>query len=224
MAQIVVINSPDLQSGKTLFSAHLGVMLSSSYKTAVMDCVAGKTPLSMFIAKRYALNLADNCGLSVPNYISLEKDVLQETMSQYDVIVIDSPSDKYLKYADVLITILRENREISSLTEKDSSYVSKVWQAKKSRAADGKNTFRWVVVPNGDFSASQYDKLLQTGKFLGYSIAPQLKIRNAYSDGMKNGVTVLDKDLAAFKSSFLIADLYARRDLKKTSEFIWQNK
>lgn len=224
MAQIIVINSVNNGSGKTLLAAHLAVMLARDYKTAVMDNVGDSSPLALFVAKRYNLNLGKNYMLPVPEYHSLRKETLAAAGDKYDVVLLDSPDAKYFKYADIFITPLSGREGLNAVANPKSMYASLLWNARKSRAADGKSTFRWVVVPNDDYTGEDYKQLSEAGKFLGFSVAQRWINRAAYADGLKRGVTVLDKDQPALKTLFDFPDLYARRDLKKLADFIWQNK
>lgn len=224
MAQILVINSSNTASGKTLLAAHLAVMLSRDYKVAVADSLKSESPLATFIAKRYNLNLTKNYNLPVPQYHSLHKDTLNDISSCYDIIILDSPDSEYFKYADIFLTPLRGSEGLNSLSLKNSLYASLIWEAKKQRAALGKNAFRWVVCPNDNYSSEQLRLLEQNSRFLGFSISPALGHREEYNNGLKQGLTVLDKDQPELKTLFDLPDLYARRNLKKIAEFVWQNK
>lgn len=223
MVQIIVINSINRSSGKSLLAAHLAVMLAKDYKVVVMDDYA-KSNLSDFVAKRYALNLGKDFNLAVPVYRSLNKENFSQA-DKYDVVILDSPSDKYFAYADVFITPLRGQEGLNSLVLRNSLYASLVWEAKKQRAAKGKNAFKWVVIPNDDtFLQEDYDKLNEAGKFLGFLVAPKIGYRKEFELGLEQGISVLDKDSPKLKTLFDLPDLYARRDLKKITDFIWQNK
>lgn len=223
MVQIIVINSINRYSGKSLLAAHLAVMLATDYKVAVMDECA-QSDLSDFVAKRHALNLGKKFNFAVPVYQSLNKQTFAD-IGQYDVVILDSPSDKYFAYADIFITPLRSQDGLNSLVLRNSLYAGLIWEAKKQRAAQGKNTFKWIVVPNDDtISSEDYEKLTENGKFLGFSVAPKLGNRKEFELGLKQGISVLDKDNSKLKSLFDLPDLYARRDLKKIADFIWQNK
>ena len=97
MVQIVVINSINRYSGKSLVAAHLAVMLAKDYKVAVMDEFS-KSDLSDFVAKRHALNLSKDLNLAIPIYQTLNKENFSK-IDEYDVVILDSPSDKYFAYA-----------------------------------------------------------------------------------------------------------------------------
>lgn len=224
MAQIILISSINAASGKTTLAAHLGVMLAREYRTAVMDSAGGNSDLAAFIARRYTINLSRNINMPVPEYHSLDKNTFQEIQDKYDVILLDSPHEKYFKQADIWITPIRGEEGLKALTEKNSLYAALVWQAKKQRAAEGKNAFRWIVIPQEKYSAEINENLAQIGKFWGYAAAPVFPDRPEYAQGLKSGMTVLDKDLPALKTLFELPDMYARRDLKKLAEFIWSNK
>lgn len=224
MAQILVINSTNTGSGKTLLAAHLAVMLSRDYKVAVADSTKEESPLANFIAKRYNLNLIKNYNLPVPQYYSLKKDTLNNISSKFDIIILDSPESDYFKYADIFLTPLRSKEGIDSLSAKNSLYASLIWEAKKQRAALGKSTFRWVACLNDAYTPEQLQLLEQNSRFLGFVISPILQNRDEYKLGLEQGLTVLDKDQPELKTLFDLPDLYARRNLKKLAEFIWQNK
>ena len=81
-----------------------------------------------------------------------------------------------------------------------------------------------MVCPNDDYSSEQLRLLEQNSRFLGFSISPALGHREEYNNGLKQGLTVLDKDQPELKTLFDLPDLYARRNLKKIAEFVWQNK
>ncbi len=224
MAQVIVISSLNAQSGKTLLSAHLSVMLCKDYKTALFDSAAEKSPLAAFIAARYHLNLSKNYNLFVPAYHSLTKTELTNNLSHFDAVILDAPDPNFFPEADVLITPVKGKSGLSALSEAKASFASLVWDAKKRRAAMGKNAFRWVVVPNDDFSSAEEQQLQKTGRFAGFEVAPRLPHRAEFETGLKTGITVMDKDIKSLESLFKMPDLYARRDLKKITDFIWQNK
>ena len=85
MTQIIVVNSINQNSGKTLIAAHLGVLLAKDYKVALMDDVF-KSDLAYFVAKRHTLNLSKDYKLPVPEYVSLNKNTFSQT-DKYDVVI-----------------------------------------------------------------------------------------------------------------------------------------
>lgn len=221
MVQVVVISSINKKSGKTLLTAHLSVMLAKEYKTAVFDG-ANNLALSDFIAKRHTLNLGKDYNLPIPDYKTLTKQNF-ENIANYDVVVLDSPDSKYFCYADIFITPMSGREGLSALSSGNSLYAGLIWEAKKQRAANNKNTFKWVVVPNDTYSTEEYQTLEKNSKLLGFSVAPYFTNRPEYEQGLKTGITVVDKDMPKLKTLFDLPDLYARRDLKKLTDFIWQN-
>lgn len=220
MVQVVVISSINQKSGKTLLTAHLSIMLAKEYKTAVFDGT-NNSGLSDFIAKRHTLNLGKDYNLPIPDYKTLTKQNF-ETIENYDVVILDSPDSKYFCHADIFITPMRETDGISSLSSGGSLYASLIWEAKKQRAAKNKSAFKWVVVPNDEYNKEEYQILEKTSKLLGFSVAPYFTNRPEYEQGLKEGITVIDKDMPKLKTLFDLPDLYARRDLKKLTDFIWQ--
>lgn len=224
MAQIIVINSINSASGKTLFAAHLAVMLAKDYKTVVMDDLKNTSPLADFIARRYTLNLSGAYSFPIPQYQTLTKENLEQGEQNFDVIILDSPDSKYYPKADIMLTILSGQEGLNAAREKNSLFSSLIWEAKKKRAADGKSAFRWVILPNDDFTPTEMGEVIKNGRFLGFNVAPKLERRKEYVQALVSGITVVDKDLPALKSLFDLPDLYARRNLKKITDFIWQNK
>ena len=220
MVQVIVISSVNQKSGKTLLTAHLSVMLAKEYKTAVFGG-ANNSTLSDFIAKRHTLNLGKDYNLPIPDYKTLNKQTF-ETIENYDVVILDSPDSKYFCQADIFITPMRENEGINALSSSNSLYATLVWNSKKQRASSNKNTFKWIVVPNDEYNKEEYQILEKSSKLLGFSIAPYFTDRPEYTQGLKTGITVIDKDIPKLKTLFDLPDLYARRDLKKLTDFIWQ--
>lgn len=222
MAQIIVINSINNASGKTLIATHLAVALAKNYKVMIMD-ECSKSKIADFIAMRHVLNMNKNYNLPTPVYKSLNKQNFHER-ENFDVIILDSPNNTYFQYADIFITPLSSREGLESLTQKNSLYASLIWEAKKQRAHCGKSAFRWIVIPNDIYSQEDYQKLNGNSRFLGFSIAPHLTKRPEFSEGLEKSITVLDKDMPQLKTLFDLPDLYARRNLKKLTDFIWQNK
>ena len=222
MVQIIVINSINNNSGKSLLAAHLAVMLAKDYKVMVAD-EQTKSKISDFVALRHMLNLSKNYNLPVFSYQTLNKQSFSQ-IENFDVVILDSPNSTYFPHADVFITPLAGQEGLNSLKEKNSLYASLIWEAKKQRAALGRNTFRWVIIPNDTYTDADYAILNESGRFLGFSLAPHLTNRPEFDAGLKSGITVIDKDMPKLKTLFDLPDLYARRDLKKLTDFIWQNK
>lgn len=222
MTQIIVVNSINQNSGKTLIAAHLGVLLAKDYKVALMDDIF-KSDLAYFVAKRHTLNLSKDYKLPVPEYVSLNKNTFSQT-DKYDVVILDAPNRQYFHHADIFITPLCGQEGLNSLLLKDSLYAKLIWDAKKQRAAMGKNAFKWVAIPNDVYSDDDYKILKENGRLFGFGVAPYFTHRAEFNLGINSGITVLDKDIPQLKTLFDLPDLYARRDLKKLTDFIWQNK
>lgn len=224
MAHIIVINSINAASGKTLFAAHLAVMLAKDYAVAVMDDLKSNSPLADFIAHRYTLNLGGNYNLPIAQYHTLTQEALKQAAQNYDVVILDSPDAAFYKNADVMLTMLKGQEGLKALSENNSLFAGLIWEAKKSRAAAGKSAFRWVIIPNDEFTETEKDAVAKNARFLGFSVAPKLDGRNEYKQALMTGISVVDKNLPTLKTLFDLPDLYARRNLKKLVEFIWQNK
>lgn len=224
MTQIIALTSFNHLSGKTLIAAHLAVMLAKDYKTAVFEEANKQSSLSEFIAKRCHLTISDKHALSLPTYHQLFKTNFKELSVPFDVVILDSPAAEFLPLADIVITPLRHLEGFTSLSNAQSPFASTIWEAKKQRASKGKNTFKWIVLPNDDDTAFDNLQLQKSAQLLGFEIAPRLENRAEYAQGIKTGITVIDKDIQSLKNLFDMSDLYARRNLKKITDFIWRNK
>ncbi len=222
MTQVIVINSINQNSGKTLIAAHLAVMLAKDYKVVLMDN-AIKSKLSDFIAKRQTINLSKNFNLPTPCYKSLNKQNFH-MIDDYDVAILDSPDSRYFPHADIFLTPLKSIEGLNSLNSHNSLYAKLIWEAKKQRAALGKNAFKWIIIPNDVLIQENMDILIKNSRLLGFSVAQRFSERKEFAIGLEQGITVLDKDMPCLKTLFDLPDLYARRDLKKLADFIWQNK
>ena len=64
----------------------------------------------------------------------------------------------------------------------------------------------------------------KNASFAGYTLAPRILQNEAYGAGLKEGVTVLDKDMPFLEKKFNQDDFFARRNLKQILEFIWFDK
>ena len=90
----------------------------------------------------------------------------------------------------------------------------------KTLVLKGDKTGFFVCVIPGDKTVD----LKKAAKLSGYRLAPVLNKNESYEKGIREGTTVLDKNLDFFKKDFSETDFWARRNLKQILEFIWSEK
>lgn len=224
MTQIIILNSVNSRSGKSLMSAYLATVLSKNYKTALMDCGNSSKSTAFFAAKRQKINREKNLGLPIFDYFPFSKELFEKIRSDYDFVILDSPDVSLFYEADILLTMMSAREGLDSLKFKNSLYAMLVFNAKKQRAIQGKSTFQWLVVPNDDYDKQDLDAVKQNGMFLGFKLSERLQKNEKLSQGLQNGVTVLDMDLPKLKKEFDLPSFALRRNLKKIFEIMWQNK
>ncbi len=224
MAQIIYVSKAGNAKGQTLFAAHLATILAENKKTALVDFHPQNHLLEMFVAKRHHFNLKEKQKLPVPAYVAYQKSTFAETASKYGFSVLDCSDPSLLKEADILITLVSEPAVALELANQKSDISTAIWNAKKSRAAKGKNAFKHIILPTISFDKQTTQKLQKAAQQMGYAIAPVLEQNKAYAEGLLEGIGVLDKNLPFFKNNFNEADFFARRNLKQILEFIFADK
>lgn len=223
MRLIVVDNAGD-KIGGTLFSAHLATALAHNHHTVLVASTAQNALLEMFTARRYAYNLGRNTNLPVARYVSAKKDVLEQLGAETEFAVMDFPEQKSLKSADILVTFISNKETCLALAQKGNLYAERIFNAKKERAALGKSTFKWFIVPTFTLSTEETSLLQTSGKYLGYTLTPMLEHLECYTQGLQEGITFIDKDQKDLKKDLTQSDFFARRNFKKIVEFIFSGK
>ena len=224
MAKIIVVSKLGRKKGQTLFAAHLAAFLATTHQTALVDFEPQKHILENFVAQRHFFNLKHNQNLPVPTYFEYKPNLLSKISADFDFAVLDAKQESLFEYADMVLTLLSDKQEIKTISTKNSAFSNMLWQAKMNRAKQGKNAFMHVLILNDLFDESEIQNLKKNASLLGYLVAPYLKQNRAYAEGVKKGVTVLDKDVPFLLKNFDEDDFFARRNLKQILEFIWSDK
>lgn len=224
MPQVIYVSKAGKAKGQTLFAAHLATILAENKKTALVDFNPQNHQLEMFVAKRHHFNLKEKQKLPIPAYIAYQKSNFAEAISKYNFVVLDCSDPALLKEADILITLVREPSAALDLANQKSDISTTIWNAKKSRAAKGKNAFKHIIIPTISFDKQTAQKLQKSAQQMGYAVAPVLEENKAYADGLAQGIGVLDKNLPFFNNKFSETDFFARRNLKQILEFIFADK
>ncbi len=223
MTQTILISELGSKKGQTLFAAHLAIILAEKYRTALVDGKMQNQVLQDFVAKRYLLNMEKNIGLNIPQYLSYRKNLFEEISTQFDFIVVDTFQLQALDQADLFVLLL-SNDAVGELIHRNSAFLNEIWNVKKKRASKGKSTFKFVVVPSENLNDDNNVLLKKNAQFVGFRVAPELQSNEAYLQGIRTGVTIVDKNLPFLEKSFGIEDFFARRNLKKVVEFILSDK
>lgn len=224
MAKIIVVSKLGRKKGQTLFAAHLAAFLATTHQTALVDFEPQNHILENFVAQRHFFNLKHNQNLPVPTYFEYEPNLLSKVLADFDFAVLDTQQESLLEYADIVLTLLSEKQEIEMIGTKNSAVSNMLWRAKMNRAKQGKNAFKHVLILNDLFDEKDIRVLTKNASLMGYIVAPCLKQNQAYAEGLKKGVTVLDKDMPFLLKNFNEDDFFARRNLKQILEFIWSDK
>ena len=224
MGQVIYVGKLGQAKGQTLFCAHLATILSEQKKCALIDFQPQNHLLEMFVAKRHHFNLKEKQNLPVPTYLAYHKNIVSESLKDYDFLVLDSSDRSLIKDADIVLTLVSDPALALELSKKESEISNVLWNAKKERAASGKSAFKHVLIPTASFDMQTTEKLLKSDQKMGYMLAPVLENNPSYTKGLKDGVCVLDKNLPYFKNVFDETDFFARRNLKQILEFIFADK
>lgn len=224
MAEIIVVSKLGRKKGQTLFAAHLATFLAATYQTALVDFEPQNHLLENFVAKRHFFNLKHNQNLPVPAYFEYKSNLLSKISDDFDFVILDDKGKYPFECADVVLTLLSEEKSVADVSSKDSAFLQMLWQAKMTRAKTGKNAFKHILVLNDLFDENQIQNLKKNASFAGYTLAPRILQNEAYGAGLKEGVTVLDKDMPFLEKKFNQDDFFARRNLKQILEFIWFDK
>ena len=224
MAEIIVVSKLGRKKGQTLFAAHLATFLAATYQTAIVDFEPSNHLLENFVAKRHFFNLKHNQNLPVPAYFEYKPNLLSKISADFDFVILDDKGKYPLEAADVVLTLLSEEKALQEVTNKDSAFLQMLWRAKMARAKIGKNAFKHILLLNDLFDENQIERLKKNASFAGYAPAPRILQNEAYAAGLKDGVTVLDKDMPFWEKKFSQEDFFARRNLKQIIEFIWFDK
>jgi len=220
MAKIICISAQKPSSKQSLFAAYLAIVLSEHNKTALVNCALKTRLLETFIAKRFHFNLKYRQNLPVPTYTTYKKEIFND----FDFLVIDTVNTTLMSEADIVINLVENTKIFEDLTNQQSSLLTAVWEAKKARAATGKNAFSHIVIPFSCLSDQALLELRKASSFKGFCVSPVFKESDIFEQSLENGVTVLDKNIDFFKKDFSEEDFFARRNLKQIFEFILSEK
>lgn len=222
---VIVISSPQQQSGKTTLALNLAAALwSDGYHVNLF--MPENTVVDDFISRRLEFCMRYKISLPAPRSITDLSDMVPSSDTK-EVIIADIPTAQNEKYADIfskahtLITIADKPSVMQ--WELNDPYLNLIWQAKKNIAARGIKYLNWIAVANLKSEKDWRSSLDDLSHRYGFRIAPPLKNRQAYRH-TDEGYCAADMtgNSKIFKMSF--EDVYARREILKLTDFLWQQK
>lgn len=218
MGQVICVSSFESQKKQTLFATYLSLLLADKTKTALLSIPNDE--LEMFLARRHQFNLKNHQNLPVPAHFVYEKKCL-ENKADFSFIVLNVKNFEILKDTDILITFVDTKETADALADSKSKLSSLLWNAKKSRAANGKNAFKHFVVPSLILDKEAINSLKKAANLSGFSLTNPFDLGKVYEDGLKGGITFLDKNLPKLEHDFSENDFFARRHFKELMTFIF---
>lgn len=222
---VIVISSPQPQSGKTTLAFNLAAALwSDGYHVNLY--MPENTNADDFISRRLAFCMRKKISLPAPRSITKLNDV-KATSDSKEVIIADIPTADNERYINIfskahtLITIADKPEDMQ--WQLNDSYLNLVWQAKKNIAARGIKYLNWIAVANLKDKNDWTPLLADAAHRYGFRIAPPLKKREAYQH-IEEGYCAADMtgNSKVFKMS--LEDVYARREILKLTDSLWQQK
>ena len=224
---VIVISSPQSQSGKTTLALNLAAALwSDNYQVEILS--PDKQSAAIFLQKRQELNEKHNLNLYMPTLLNKLSDSLS-SFSGKKVIIADVPSTDNLSYQEIfnqahtLITIVNRPQDI--MWKPDDTYINLVWNAKKDIAARGIKYLNWITIANL-YSSAQTDwsnKLEETARRYGFRISPALHFREAYQH-INEGFCTADMVKNHQFLPMQLSDVYARREILQLADILWRHK
>ncbi|MCQ2734569.1 MAG: division plane positioning ATPase MipZ [Alphaproteobacteria bacterium] len=221
---IIVISSPKAGSGKTTLALNLSAALwTDGYKVFLL---APDNDVAQFLQKRREFCNKHNIELPMPQLVSQLSELPQESVER-TVVIADIPTEKnniYTKIfsqAHTLITVADNPADVSWNLNDD--YINLIWDVKKNIAARGIKYLNWIVVADlKNENAADWSKDMgDSAKKYGFRIAPPLKYRQAYQR-LQDGYCAADMVANSKVFAMTFADVYARREILKLTDDLWQ--
>lgn len=220
---VIVISSPKPKAGKTTLALNLAAALwSDGYHINIAS--PDDETIEKFIDSRLTFCMQKKISLPTPRLITKTSEA---ALNEKEVIIVDlssaneSDANDIYNQAHTLITITNKSQDMN--LQPDDPYLNTVWNAKKNLAARGIKYLNWIVVANLQNDQDWTDELADLSRRYGFRIAPAIRYRQAYQH-INEGFCAADMTVnsKAFRMSF--EDVYARREILKLTDFLWQQK
>ena len=217
---VIVVSSPKPQSGNSVLALNLaGALWNDGYKVGLFS--SRPSEITDFLNKRAKLIKETKAKIAKPILI-------QSLNNSADVsaLVADIGAADYVLHEDVfsaaqtIITPLNYKDDV--IWQANDKYLKFIWEVKKKQAARGIKYLNWIVVPylkekHSDFTAEIESK----AKLFGFKIAPAIYYRDEYMHVL-NGYCAADLINKKLEKMMNLNDVYARREILKLTDFIWQ--
>ena len=220
---LIVISSPKRKRGSTVLALNLaGALWNDNYNVGLYSSELQK--IEDFIAKRAEFCRRYNADIFQPKSVGGLKD-----FNEFSAIVADISADDYLQNEDIfnvahtIITPLNNKDDIE--WQASGEYLNFIWKIKKNQASRGIMYLNWIVVPYlKDETEIDFSSLLsEQSKRFGFRIAPAIYYRDEYMH-VENGYCSADLQKGTLANQMSLKDVYARREILKLADFIWQKK
>lgn len=223
---IIVISSSQVNTEKTVLALNLSAALwADGYK--VLLFAPENKQVEQFMKQRQQLADLCHCKLVMPK-IFTDFAQITDSLDDKSVIIADIPADKNAQYAEVFAQAHTLISVVSSDTENkpfSAEYLNLIWDTKKRAAARGIKYLNWVVLTythSGNYEGANQKEITQNAVRYGYRIY-SLLYRNAFTN-IKSGYCPADMRLHKLPMKMALSDVYARHDILKLTDFLWQSK
>jgi len=223
----VVITSSQKAAGKTLLAFNLAAALwHDGYSVKICSPFAEN-----FLRRREEFCRVNKFELPFPESVALTDldDKCQKT-EEKQVAVIDmqnadnEKNEMLLAKAHTLITVVNPKDDETNW-QADSPYLNLIWRVKKEAAQRGRKYLNWIVAENQIVPHLESSKALleKFSRRYGFRVAPIVRYRKTYQHIM-DGYCAADMPDFSGDLKMTMADVYARREILKLTDFMWQRK
>lgn len=220
---LIIVSSPKRKRGSSVLALNLaGALWNDNYQVGLYSSELQK--VEKFLTARAEFSHSRKADIYQPKLIRN-----LQSLENVSAIVADISSDDYQQNEDMfnsahtIITPLNSPDDV--LWQADGEYLNFIWKIKKNQAAQGIMYLNWIVVPylknegEADFSLS----LSEQAKRFGFRLSPAIYYRDEYMH-VENGYCSADLQKGNLAKIMTLKDVYARREILKLADFIWQKK
>lgn len=220
---VIVVSGTKRKRGNSVLALNLaGALWNDDYNVGLLS--SDTDTLQAFLQMRKMFCQVQKVSLFQPKLIKN-----MASMNDISALVADISADSYQEYegvfnaAHTLITPLNHEDDIS--WQANDEYLNFIWKIKKNQAAQGKKYLNWIVVPylKNENDEKSFSHLPEYSRRYGFRIAPAIYYRDEYMHVAK-GYCAADLRHKKLSKQMSLADVYARHEILKLADFIWQKK